>query len=63
MRRDRLWKPGGSGCTGHSQNDSQWVVILEITFLNPILAWMNVASATFTASVISVAAPGSANRG
>jgi uncharacterized protein len=30
------------------------VVILEITFLNPILAWMNVAPATFIANVISV---------
>ena len=31
------------------------VVILEITLLNPILAWMNVAPATFIANVISVA--------
>jgi antibiotic biosynthesis monooxygenase (ABM) superfamily enzyme len=30
------------------------VVILEITFLNPILAWMNVSPATFIANVISV---------
>jgi hypothetical protein len=32
------------------------VVMLEITFLNPILAWMNVSPATFIANVISVGA-------
>jgi antibiotic biosynthesis monooxygenase (ABM) superfamily enzyme len=30
------------------------VVMLEITLLNPVLAWMNVAPATFIANVISV---------
>ncbi len=31
------------------------VVVLEITFLDPILRWMNVAPATFIANLISVA--------
>jgi hypothetical protein len=34
------------------------VVMLEIVFLNPVLAWMNVAPGTFVANVISVSVLG-----